>query len=90
MMSRRKIVTILLVVGFFGLLLYNTLSAQKATCEVCVEYNGRRNCATASHESPDEAAHSAQATACGPLTNGMNDQIACGRRPPISTRCQTK
>lgn len=89
-MSRRKIVTILIVIGFFGLLLYNTLSAQKATCEVCVEYNGRRNCATASHESADEATHSAQATACGPLTNGMNDQIACGRRPPVSTQCRTR
>ncbi|MEO8199524.1 MAG: hypothetical protein ABI679_03280 [Gemmatimonadota bacterium] len=89
-MSRKKIVTILLVIGFFGLLLFNTLSAQKATCEVCMEYNGHRNCATASHESAAEATQSAQSTACGPLTNGMNDQIACGRRPPISTQCRTK
>ena len=78
------------VIGFFGLLLYNTLSAQKATCEVCIEFNGGRNCATASHESEDEAKHSAQTTACGPLSNGMNDVIACGRRPPVTTQCRTK
>jgi hypothetical protein len=90
MASRKKILTILIVLGFFGLLLYNTLSAQKATCEVCVEFNGGRNCATASHESEDEARHSAQTTACGPLSNGMNDVIACGRRPPVSTQCRTK
>lgn len=89
-MSRTKLLTILAVIGFFGLLLYNTLSAQKATCEVCIEFNGGRNCATASHESEDEATHSAQTTACGPLSNGMNDVIACGRRPPVTTQCRTK
>ncbi len=89
-MSRKKILTILAVVAFFGLLLYNTLSAQKATCEVCVEFNGGRNCATASHESASDAARSAQATACGPLANGMNDQIACGNRPPTTSVCRTR
>jgi hypothetical protein len=88
--SRKKLLTILAVIGFFGLLLFNTLSAQKATCEVCVEFNGARNCATASHESEEEARHSAQSTACGPLANGMNDQIACGRRPPVTTQCRTR
>lgn len=89
-MTRGKVVTIVAIVAFVGLLLFNTLSAQKATCEVCVEFNGQRNCATASHESQSEAAHSAQMTACGPLTNGMDDQIACGRRPPVTTQCRTK
>lgn len=90
MASRKKLLTIAAVIAFFGFLLYNTLSAQKATCEVCVEYNGGRNCATASHESEDEAKHSAQTTACGPLTSGMNDAIACGRRPPVTSQCRTK
>jgi hypothetical protein len=89
-MSRKKLLTILAVIGFFAFLLYNTLSAQKATCEVCVEFNGGRNCATASHESEEEAKHSAQQTACGPLSNGMNDVIACGRRPPVTSQCRTK
>lgn len=89
-MSRKKLLTILAVVGFFAFLLYNTLSAQKYTCEVCVEFNGGRNCATASHESQEEAIHSAQTTACGPLANGMNDVIACGRRPPVTSQCRTR
>ena len=89
-MSRKKTLTILVVIAFFAFLLYNTLSAQKATCEVCVEFNGGRNCAIASHESEEEAKHSAQQTACGPLANGMNDVIACGRRPPVTSQCRTK
>ena len=89
-MKRGKIITIIAIVAFAALLLYNTLSAQKYTCEVCVEFNGQRNCASASHESESEASRSAQMTACGPLTNGMDDQIACGRRPPITSQCRTK
>jgi len=89
-MSRGKIITIVAIVAFVALLLFNTLSAQKVTCDVCVEFNGQRNCATASHESEEEAARSAQMTACGPVTNGMDDQIACGRRPPVSTQCRTR
>lgn len=89
-MKRGRIITIVAIVTFVALLLYNTLSAQKYTCEVCVEFNGQRNCATASHESEDEAEHSAQMTACGPLTNGMDDQIACSRRPPVTQQCKTK
>lgn len=88
-MTRGKVVTIAAIVVFVALLLYNTLSAQKYTCEVCVEFNGQRNCATASHESEEEAGHSAQMTACGPLANGMDDRIACSRRAPVTQQCKT-
>ena len=89
-MKRGRLITILVVLAFIGFLAYTTLSAQKVTCEVCVEFNGQRNCAAASHESEAEAARSAQTTACGPLTNGMDDIIACGNRPPVSKVCRTK
>lgn len=89
-MKRSTIITILLVLGFGALLLYNTVSAQKVECNVCVEFNGHRNCATASHESEEEAKRSAQNTACGPMTSGMNESIACDRTPPLSSQCKTK
>jgi hypothetical protein len=89
-MKRTTIIAILLVVGFGALLFYNTVSAQKVECSVCVEYNGHSNCATASHESEAEATRSAQNTACGPITSGMNESIACDRTPPRSVQCKTK
>jgi hypothetical protein len=79
-----------LIVGFFAFLAYTTLSAQKVECNVCVVYNGKRNCATASHETEQEAARSAQNTACGPITSGMNDAIACDAIPPESRQCSTR
>ena len=89
-MRKSTILTIVAVIAFAGLLLYNTLSAQKVTCEVCVEFNGQRNCATASHENEEEAAQSAQRTACGVLASGMNETIACGNKPPATRQCRTR
>ena len=89
-MKRSTIITLLLITGFGALLFYNTVSAQKVECRVCVEFNGKQNCATASHESEAEAKRSAQNTACGPMTSGMNESIACDRTPPLSAQCKTK
>jgi len=84
------LLTVAVVLAFVAFLAWSTLSAQKAECEVCVEFQGGRNCATASHENEAEAARSAQTTACGPLAKGMNDAIACENRPPVSRQCSTR
>lgn len=89
-MRPRTLGWLAVIIGFFAFLAYTTLAAQKVECEVCVEFNGKRNCATASHETEDEAVRSAQNTACGPVTSGMNDAIACDARPPVSRRCVTR
>jgi hypothetical protein len=89
-MKRGTIITIVAIVAFGALLLFNTLSAQKAECTVCVEFNGHRNCATASHANESDAKTSAQSTACGVLANGMNESIACGRVTPLSVQCKTR
>ncbi len=90
MPKRSTIIGIGLTVGFAGLLFVSTLRAQKEVCEVCVSFNGGENCATASAETREEAARSAQNTACGPLVNGMNDALACDARPPVRAMCRTR
>ena len=89
-MRSKSLVTIAVIMAFVAFLTWSTLSAQKVECTVCVEYKGGKNCATASHENEAEAARSAQNTACGPLTSGMNDAIACDNRPPASQQCRTR
>lgn len=89
-MKPKTLLTIAVILIFAAFLAYSTLSAQKVTCTVCVEFNGRSNCAAASHDSELEAARSAQTTACGPVTSGMNDAIACGNRVPVSKKCTSK
>jgi hypothetical protein len=90
MRNRGTIITVVVIIAFVALLAYNTLSAQKAECTVCVEFNGQRNCATASHSNEADATQSAQTTACGPIASGMTESIACGRVKPISVQCRTK
>ena len=82
-----KAIAVAVIVAFFAFLLWSTLSSQRAECSVCVEFNGERNCAAATAASAQEAAQSAQTTACGVLTKGMDESIACGNRPPVSRQC---
>lgn len=88
--ARNRAITVTIIVAFVGFLAWSMLSAQKATCEVCMEFNGRRNCATASAVSEEEAFNSARNTACGPISFGMNESIACGNTPPASSQCRTR
>jgi hypothetical protein len=84
---RNTIITILLLAGL-GMLFWNkTMSAQLATCEVCVVFNGQRQCSKASGASAKEATRTAHSTACGPVSSGMNEKIACDNRPPQLLRC---
>ena len=84
-----KLLTLLAVLAFAGLLLYSTLSSQRVECTVTVAFNNAQNTATASGASEADASREAQTTACGPLAQGMNESIACGRIPPISRQCRT-
>lgn len=87
-MKPRTLGWLAVILCFVAFLAWSTLSAQKVRCEVCIEFNGGRNCAIASHTTDAEAKRAAQTTACGPLTSGMNDAIACDAKPPLSASCQ--
>jgi hypothetical protein len=86
----KTLLTIAVIAGIIVLMTWRTLSAQKVSCNVCVRYNGQNNCASASDKTELEAVRSAQTTACGPVTAGMNDAIACGRLIPVSQSCHAK
>lgn len=89
-MRSKTLAWLALVAGFIAFLTWSTLSGQKVECRVCVEFNGQRNCATASHETEADAARSAQTTACGPMARGMADAINCDATPPVSRQCSTR
>ncbi len=88
-MKRSTLVTVGAIVVFGAYLLYSTLTSQKHACTVTVTYQGRTGTATASAASKNDAMQQAQTTACGPITSGMNESIACSNTPPTKTECQT-
>ncbi len=89
-MKKGTVIMLLLAIGFAGLLLYSTLSAQQVECSACVTFNGKTNCATAS--AVDEAAATKQAvtTACGTISAGMDESIRCANMPPERPQCRTR
>ncbi|MBL8995705.1 MAG: hypothetical protein KJZ74_12035 [Gemmatimonadales bacterium] len=89
-MKRGTIITLVLALGFAALLLYSTLSAQNVECSACVTFNGQTNCATASAENESEALRQAVSTACGILTQGMDESIRCAGMPPQRPQCRTR
>ena len=88
-MKRSTLVTIGALVLLGAFLLYSTLASQKYSCTVSVTYQGRSGTATASAASEQDARQQAQTTACGPITSGMNESIACSNTPPSKTECKT-
>jgi hypothetical protein len=88
MIRRSTVMTLVALAAFLVLLLYTTLASQRVECTVTVEYQGRRNSATASAGSAADAGRQAQQTACGPITQGMNEAIACDNTPPVTRNCR--
>jgi hypothetical protein len=86
--QRGRLLTLLAVLAFAGFLLWSTLGSQQVECTVTVSFRDARNTATASAASETDASREAQTAACGPIANGMDESIACGRIPPVSRQCR--
>jgi hypothetical protein len=86
--QRGKLLTLLVVLAFAGYLLWSTLASQHVECAVAVEFANARGTGSASGASEADAMREAQMAACGPLTQSMNDRIACSRIPPVSRQCR--
>ena len=87
-MKRSTFFTIVAVIAVALLFFYMTTARADQECNVCVEFQGRSNCATALGSTVGEATETAHRTACGPVAQGMNETIACGNRAPVSVQCK--
>ncbi len=87
-MNARKLVALLVGLGFAAFLLYGTLASQKVACSVVMEFGGRHDSATASAASDADAEQQARTTACATISSGMNDRIACAARSPVRRDCR--
>ncbi len=84
----KKIVLIVVfaAVGFFAALIYNTMSYSQHRVEICMEFEGRQNCATALGNTKETAYRSAVDTACATIASGMTQTIACSNTEPKSVK----
>ena len=84
-----KWVLTLIVLGLMAFVIYSSMARVRKQCEVCVTFNGRRNCARAAGANEQEATRAAQTTACGPLVSGMDETIRCEGVQPATVTCRT-
>ena len=90
-MKRSTLGTLAAVVVIAGLFFLIMTTGQTTNrCRVCVTYEGKSNCATATGNTERAAQEGAQTTACGILATGMDASIACGRVRPDSVQCRTR
>jgi len=87
-MKRSTLITLAVVIAVILLFFYMTTASAKQECNVCMEFQGKSNCASALGSTVSEATETAHRTACGPLVRGMNETIACDNREAVSVQCK--
>ena len=83
-MSKTALVSILFLLLFVGFVVFSTMDLGGHSCEVCMTFQGRTNCAKATGTTKEEAQRTATDTACAPISGGMTDTIQCSNTPPDS------
>jgi preprotein translocase subunit SecF len=89
-MKRSTVFTLAAIALVIALFFYMTTARANQQCTVCMDFQGRSNCATAAGSTAAEATETAHRTACGPIAIGMNETIACENRAPVSVQCRTR
>ncbi len=89
-MKRSTLFTLAVIAAIVALFFYMSTARATEECTVCMEFEGRSNCASALGRTPQEATETAHTTACGPIASGMNETIACGNHAPVTVQCKRR
>jgi hypothetical protein len=76
--------------GLIAVFTYLAISPNEVTCEVCIEFRGRTECRRATGKDRMEAEAAAASTACGLISGGVTDGIACRNTVPKSVMCRER
>ncbi|MFN8007858.1 MAG: hypothetical protein U0V70_12680 [Terriglobia bacterium] len=82
MNTSTKIIIAAVILLFVGIVIYTSVGSGGIRCEVCMDFQGRVACATASGANQAEAQRTATETACAKISSGMTESIRCSQTPP--------
>jgi hypothetical protein len=85
---RHTVAAILVLAPVVAFVLYSSFRVAAIECEVCMRYDGRELCRSASAARREEALRSAADNACALLTSGMTNTIRCQQTEPARTQCR--
>jgi hypothetical protein len=81
-MRKPVLLGVIFIVVVLAVIIYSSMNMSQASVKVCMEYQGRTNCAQASGTTRDFAYRAAVSTACAPISGGVTGTLACeGSRP---------
>jgi len=83
-MKKTTWLAVLFVAVVVGFIVYSTLNQERIRCHVCMTFNGRQDCRTASAANRQEALRTAVSNACAQLASGVTDSIQCENTKPDS------
>jgi hypothetical protein len=85
--SKPVLAGIVFVLIVLGVIIYTTMNlSQGSKVQVCMQFNGRTNCGTASGETREFALRAATSNACALISGGVGDTIACEHGTPVSVK----
>ncbi len=85
-MNKTVAIGVLFVLVVVAFLIYSSMHLAQYRVEVCINYQGRIECRTASADSRDHALRSAQSNACALLTSGVTNTMQCENLQPSSVK----
>jgi len=71
-------------VAVIGFVVFSSFQGERVSCRVCIVFNGRRDCRTASAANRMEAQRTATTNACAQLAGGVTESGQCESTPPES------
>jgi len=83
-LKKTTILGILFGVLVLGYIIYSSFGGKRVHCQVCMVFNGRRDCRTASAETRENAQRTAVTNACAQLASGVTESGQCENTPPES------
>ena len=84
--NKTVLLAIVFVVGVLIVLVYTTMGNARYRCEVCMSFQNRTACRTASAATDAQALRTATENACAQIASGVTDSIACENTPAKSVK----
>ena len=86
-MRRTNTLVLLALAALAGLMIWTSMKTPRVECEVCLTFDGRPNCASASAPTQEEAVRAATDVACATLSGGRAASLQCSRTKPDRVSC---
>ena len=77
MATRRKILIAAAFLLLIGYIIYSSTGLAQVSCEVCMDFKGRKACNRAAGLTRDEAQTTAKRASCSDVASGRDESIAC-------------